>query len=771
MSAGLRAWARALAVLAALVAAVALAVWLVEPRAPSGPAAAGAFDTQRALAQLAQVARAPHPPGTAEHARVREHVIAELTAAGFEVTTQTQLVMSAWGDIARGGVMTNVLARRVGRAPAEPGVLLLAHYDSVQTGPGAGDDGYGVVALLEIARLLGAEPPRARTVIIALSDGEELGLLGARALAGHPWLAGVDVLVNLEARGNSGPALLFETIGPNLGPVRAARAAPRPQGNSLAQAVYERMPNNTDLSVFRDGRIAGVNFANIGSVHRYHAPSDTAANARPGTLWQLGSSVLALARVLADTPPAVALAPAHGGQATYFDLGGLVAVVYPASWNWLVTGAAAALLVALAVVLARRGRVRGRGVGIAAGLHLAAVAVAALVGVGLLVALRAARPELTSPAIRPAIIASVLVGGAWLGLALAALPLAVMSRLTPEERGVGGGVLWLVLTLLLHRHLPGGAFLFAAPLVALAGLALVGVLVDGPGVRRVAPVVLTLAGGVPALLLLAEVITLLGQGFLVMSLPAVVVLVVVALAPAAPVLAVARPPRPGLLPAGAAAIGLVGVAYALVGPLHDADAPRPHALLHVVDLDRGTAEWLTPDETPPAWSAARVPTRLPVADLVPAASDEGWQAWRGPAPMPAPVPEGPRAELLGDTTEGAQRALTVRLVAQPGSTMLTVDVPPGTGVQRASLDGQALVLRRGGLALQLFAPGTHTLSLTMSTEVTKLPLALTEQRPGLPPGTVDDRPTDVAVKPSLVLPPHAEIANGDMTLLLRRFAL
>src|SRR5690606_20320981 len=91
-------------------------------------------------------------------------------------------------------------------------LALAAHYDSVPAGPGAGDDGAGVAALLEIARVLVREPPPRRSVWLWFTDGEEMGLLGARALVSEPELiANVEVVVNLEARGTSGPSLMFES--------------------------------------------------------------------------------------------------------------------------------------------------------------------------------------------------------------------------------------------------------------------------------------------------------------------------------------------------------------------------------------------------------------------------------------------------------------------------------------------------------------------------------------------------------------------------------
>jgi Zn-dependent M28 family amino/carboxypeptidase len=73
----------------------------------------------------------------------------------------------------------NVVAVREGRQ--RDAVVVLAHHDTVPGTGGADDNGSGVVALLELARLLGAASLR-RSVVLAAVDHEELGFLGAYRL-------------------------------------------------------------------------------------------------------------------------------------------------------------------------------------------------------------------------------------------------------------------------------------------------------------------------------------------------------------------------------------------------------------------------------------------------------------------------------------------------------------------------------------------------------------------------------------------------------------
>src|SRR5690606_16197831 len=61
-----------------------------------------------------------------------------------------------------------------------PGEVLIlgAHFDAVPNAPGADDDGTGVAAILELARLLKDEPMR-RTVRLCLFNVEEAGMIGS----------------------------------------------------------------------------------------------------------------------------------------------------------------------------------------------------------------------------------------------------------------------------------------------------------------------------------------------------------------------------------------------------------------------------------------------------------------------------------------------------------------------------------------------------------------------------------------------------------------
>ncbi|WP_041233046.1 M20/M25/M40 family metallo-hydrolase [Cylindrospermum stagnale] len=74
----------------------------------------------------------------------------------------------------------NIFAQRQGTDKAAGAILVAAHYDTVNSSPGADDNASGVAVVLEVARIL-ASRPIPRTLQLAFFDKEEAGLLGSRA--------------------------------------------------------------------------------------------------------------------------------------------------------------------------------------------------------------------------------------------------------------------------------------------------------------------------------------------------------------------------------------------------------------------------------------------------------------------------------------------------------------------------------------------------------------------------------------------------------------
>ncbi len=105
--------------------------------------------------------------------------------------------------------------------------------------------------------------------------------------------------INLDARGNSGPSFMFETSDGNGWLIeQMARALPHPMASSVTYEVYRLLPNDTDLTVYKQYGMAGWNFAFVGGLSYYHSPEDTPANLDPRTLQHQGDNLLSMARHL-----------------------------------------------------------------------------------------------------------------------------------------------------------------------------------------------------------------------------------------------------------------------------------------------------------------------------------------------------------------------------------------------------------------------------------------------------------------------------------------
>src|SRR6185436_12382618 len=342
---------KALLAFGVLVVLAAIARWrLGNPGPEPDDAAPGLFSATRAIATLRAVSLdAPHPPGSPAHDVVRDRIAARLRALDYDVEIQRTFACS---PAASCGTVENLLATIPGQPRGARRVLVVAHYDSVPAGPGASDDGTGVATALEIARAVRHED-MVNPIGFLIDDGEEAALLGAEAFVADPARArDIAFAINIEARGTSGTPFLFETTRERrwLVPI-VAEALPHPVTTSLFATIYEMLPNDTDLTVFKRAGIAGINFAYLGDATQYHTPLDNFANIDAGSVQRRGDQVLAMVRAFGDAP----LEPREPANAVWFDVLATFVVWWPATWSpWILVVAFALLAAAVALGVRRR---------------------------------------------------------------------------------------------------------------------------------------------------------------------------------------------------------------------------------------------------------------------------------------------------------------------------------------------------------------------------------------------------------------------------------
>lgn len=236
------------------------------------------FSTENALKHLKIISQEPHYVGIPAHDSVRDYIVQELEKLGFAVTTQEAYSTAKdWGGFTK---PQNIIARYPGSENGKA-LLLLSHYDSNPfSSPGASDAGSGVVTILEGLRAFLTDNKPKNDLVVLISDAEEIGLNGADIFVNkHPWAKNVGLVLNFEARGSGGPSyMLVETNGGNKTLIEEfQKANPEyPVGNSLAYSIYKMLPNDTDLTRFReDANIDGFNFAFIDDHFDYHTALDT----------------------------------------------------------------------------------------------------------------------------------------------------------------------------------------------------------------------------------------------------------------------------------------------------------------------------------------------------------------------------------------------------------------------------------------------------------------------------------------------------------------
>lgn len=572
-----------------ILTAVAATLPLSTPDPRPAAAAEDDFSAARAIGRLDHIAKVPHPTGSPAQSDVRDYLQGELRALGLEPEVLTRVAARNSDDApADAGTVTDIHATIPGKRSTGR-VLLVAHYDSVPMGQGAADDGANVAAILEIARALEAGPRLRNDVEILFTEGEEDGLLGAQAFvdaqAGTEQAADPErtVVVNLEARGNSGPAVMFQMAGAGLTPaVRASGAFT----TSLADEVYRLLPHDTDLTVFDKAGMRGLNLAFMGGAPHYHTAHDDISRLDPESVQDMGNSALGAVRRLSGDDLS-----RSGSKAVYFSLFGTL-VSYPA---WLVLPLAVVALLAAALLLwfGRRAGLAARGVGRAAATFPLTLLGAGALGLAAWWVPAQVRPDFVLTA------GSVYHLG-WYALAETLLLLVLLvawyrwARRTVSPLDVTVAVLcWFAfLAVVCAVLLPGAAYLFAWP--ALTGLAAVAVILRYTAESSFWRIVAGAAAAVPAVALVLPVALMLLP---TLGLSAVAVPLVLAAFVVGTLLCVVEPlPRRRTATAVMVAVAVAGAATLGVSTALDgysAAEPEAVSLGYVLESDPGTASWVS----------------------------------------------------------------------------------------------------------------------------------------------------------------------------------
>ncbi|MCH7826119.1 MAG: M28 family peptidase [Acidobacteria bacterium] len=744
-------WLGPAAVAIGVLAAV-WAWWLERPPAPLPiDAPVDTFSAARARILLEEIAVRPHMPGSAEHARVREYLVAELGALGFEVEVQETTVTAPRGRVIRAATVRNILARKRGTS-STGGVALASHYDSQQLAPGAGDDGAGVAATLEAVRALSRGEALRNDLYVIITDAEELGLIGAQGfVAEHPWWPEISVLLNFEARGSAGQSVMFETNSENGWVVREfARADPHPSGSSLYYEIYRRLPNDTDFSVYKRAGVAGLNFAFAEGADAYHRPTDSVENLSLASLQHHGEHALSMSRHFGNLDLSVAT---RAPDVIFFRFVGVGLVTYP--YGWVVVFSALALL--FAAVVGYQGRALGRlsAAGVAGGLAMVVIAAALAAGLSalLLLAVRGAHHEIESIAGRE------LYNEAWYALSVAAIAVGsvsaafVIARRWFGTASLAAGALLIPLALVVASGwlAPGVSMLFVWPTIFAieATRQLLKRTEERPFDGADLAVFAVLAA--PVILILFPLVWIVYVGLNISVAPLLALVAVVMLVLLVPLFEISTAANGWWLPSSALglaiAFGVVGVIDARPGP----GRPMPEDLVYVLDRESGAASWATMQMEGGVWLPEFFGDDATAGDLASflAGNRHPYRLTQAP-PVDAPAAV---AEVLADVVDGRVRSLRVAIRSSIGPELMTISPLPGGSVALRAVNGSVVEFASGPddagdwLLQHWGRPPDGTLVLDLATEDLSGPveLVLVEYLMRLPPvaGARIERPAGV----------------------------
>lgn len=621
------------------------------------------FDAVRAKKRIASILgdQTPHPADSAADDAVRARLIDSLHQIGLNPIVRDQMECN---EFQKSRLLACARVRNVIAAlgPTNSKALLLsAHYDSVPVGPGASDDGMGVATLLEVGSLLKRSILH-RRVILLFDEGEELGLVGARAFLDDPLSRDVDTLLNFEARGVTGPVTMFETNHPNGTAVAAyASAVDRPFASSLSTDFARLIPNDTDVTVFKERGWVTLNFAVVGNETRYHSAGDALGALDVRSLQDMGNQALEMTRLLSAGVPVTA------GNAIFFDVARQHLVVLPmiAGLVWLLALIASFSILGIHRTAIARGAIRIM-------VALVAGAIPALAALTIMGFLRAgtywrAQPLLTFVALYATIAAGQI-----------ALFCAPRGKVATRDLRQGFWLIFVAVGGLLALITPGATIYFLVPpSLVLVGLGLARWYAPAEAIGAVLALIFLYASWGE---LLSGMEELFSPGPLWVVTPAAAMMLAPVLVEAS---ALAHDGNRLRVLLGATLPSIAAWAIVASTPAYSADREQRFTIEHLTRFPLGESYWSVLNDgadLPAPYSAVGKWQRAKLAF----SERQRWLA-------PAPSLTGLRAASITSrevTNDARGRLIRLRIAAN-GAERILIIVPPRTQIRSAGIDGRS----------------------------------------------------------------------------------
>lgn len=662
-----------------ILGGIAIGIWINYPPPAPQNTTVDEFSAAAVKEHIQQIAAAPHPIGTAAHAEVRDTITNKLAELGLEAEIQNSIAI--WppsGNVIRAATVNNIIARLPGSENSRA-VLLMTHYDSVPYAPGANDDSAGVAVILETMRLITSGQQLNNDIIVLITDGEEIGLAGAGVFfREHPWAADIGVVLNLEARGCSGGVFMFETGPDNAWLIKDWKNASKaPFGNSISNAIYKMMPNDTDFSIPKKLGLPGLNFAYIDGWFAYHTPLDNTDHLDLDTLAHYGTNILPAVKVLGNK----SLTNLPAGDAVYFQLWPSGMIMYPAAFTWYIIAGIIGLLLITIMVGFHNKRLTAKG------LLLGFLAPIFYTGVGILLIsllLKILRlclgGSIAEKSLYPDYRNIFLPAFSLILLALFFFSHRFLSRWANIlSLGLGALGWWLSGTIALKILLPGGSFIFMWPL--LFGLLSLWVIfyLDRPESISWSKVFLIGILVLPGLIIFGQLLFTLTLSFRLSSLLFIIVGIMTGIL--IPSLAAMSRSAMGRSAAAALVLAAVVFSYGLITQKNIV-RPKQETVFYLLDADTENASLGVREKS--AWTE-KLLTASQQQDLPPYLPLFPGRIFSSPAPI-YPLPA-PRIEVVESSEAAGNRTAVLQVYSPAQAPVTSLFIETENSITQAEISG------------------------------------------------------------------------------------
>ncbi len=665
------------------------------------------FSADRAWKHIEAATKVTHPAGSDANRVVHDYIVGQIKSMGLEPVLEERTEGGEYSSYSPWNIMVRISGTNPTRAFAA-----CAHFDSVPFGPGSADDFAGCAALLETIRALKASKPLRNDVIFLFTDGEEVGLCGAKLFTSHPWAKEIEIIFNMDCRGNDGPSFIYETHDNNGWLIdQLAVATKSLMASSMMYDISKRMPTASDFKAFRLAGMKGMNAAFLFNLPHYHSQNDNADNIHRDSLQHHGNYTLNFARHFGSID--LRCAPCETNQ-VYFNTIGNHFVHYDTENTNIFILIASISLISLGMVgfilkfFTIDGVLKGW---TCTPLSMLAVVTITEIFVGLAYCFHGLYMLYLSPTYS-------------LSLALIAIAsvMAIFSKLADKISLYDltlSGLFWVLgFTIIMHFLLPLGSYIFLWPL-SFSSLGLLIAFISCYRTRKLGMLSYGIIAlfSIPAMVLIVPKLHGLIEAVTLLGAPPVLVSIVILMNCCFPLVLAVQPAGCKFFSVGIASLGIGIFIFALATNQFSALNPKMDYLSYVLNADTQEAFWISNDQEKDfdVWLSQYFSQSTPRVSL-----EEFFHGYTAPyLKSKAPVASIPQSsfEVVSDITANNRR--TLRLKATVHSANMHIYADAECYVESASVNGHPIKGGKNWFYFCIIPPRSKFLDIVIKTEANK----------------------------------------------------